>query len=453
MCPNRPDNNFKSNSTQPTGRACANVSARLCAYLDGELSAAAQRRMESHLARCAACRIELARQQQAESALSAARLDAPPAGDLRADFYRHLANAPEIRRNPRRFDGRLTLPAMATAGLALLFWRVAPVAPLSAVSAPSEARTLKTATAKEPVRKNAVQTKTTETVLALASKPWAIAPAPTRRPLSVAAILSEREKSASLPHLAPNRAAPKLAAPIMVALKDDFALSERLDAKKMERGEERPLALARRLSAKTAYSATDDTESLAAQDNRSAAPGLVIDGTGSLASEKSVTLGVDAQRKSLFKNDTAQLADARFAGQESVHYYFGLTNGTTEPELFAKNLAPDFFFELSATDFFEWNPPAVERVAFLAEFDKQEQTSANSALKFRASMFSLKEANVVSLQTASAPLMGTDSVDGVDFEVRDEERGFESGSRVTAQLEQREDGETLTIEAEANDGS
>ena len=41
----------------------------------------------------------------------------------------------------------------------------------------------------------------------------------------------------------------------------------------------------------------------------------------------------------------------------------------------------------------------------------------------------------------------------VDFEVRDEERGFASRTRVTGSIEQRQDGETLTIEAEADNGS
>jgi hypothetical protein len=99
------------------------VQTRCFDYLDGGLAAADRQQVEAHLAACAVCRREMEMSRRSEAALSSALSATPPAGDLRAAFYARLAasRAPQ----PWWASGRLALPAVAACALVLMLWRPA----------------------------------------------------------------------------------------------------------------------------------------------------------------------------------------------------------------------------------------------------------------------------------------------------------------------------------------
>jgi hypothetical protein len=97
--------------------ACRQIGPLLDGYHDRELGSLERWRVERHLARCGACRHDLASLEVVGGCVRAA-----VAGHVEPDFWEgiaeRLAPAPVVRLRPRR--SRLLLPGLATAAAAAL---------------------------------------------------------------------------------------------------------------------------------------------------------------------------------------------------------------------------------------------------------------------------------------------------------------------------------------------
>ncbi len=79
--------------------ACGNYRDDVVAYLDHELESASRAALESHLATCEACSLEIERQRQLGEAL-AALPQLEPSGEFTARFWARLAREGESRSRP-----------------------------------------------------------------------------------------------------------------------------------------------------------------------------------------------------------------------------------------------------------------------------------------------------------------------------------------------------------------
>lgn len=109
---------------------CGWVQARLFDYMDRELDATEQRKMQAHLENCSFCQAELRQSRQSEMALANALAAVPSPGDLSAGFYARLA-ASQAPRRPVFAGWRLAVPALAVCLLGLVLWRTHAGSPVS----------------------------------------------------------------------------------------------------------------------------------------------------------------------------------------------------------------------------------------------------------------------------------------------------------------------------------
>ncbi len=116
---------------------CCESKVQMSAYLDGELTAAEQEKMEAHLASCESCRLDLTKLQRLANGVAALPSASVPPGFL-ADVRRKLDSvgaAPQRSWTDRRFRlWWVRLPVGAVAATAVVVWVVMltrPPAPLS----------------------------------------------------------------------------------------------------------------------------------------------------------------------------------------------------------------------------------------------------------------------------------------------------------------------------------
>ena len=381
---------------------CAKTAWRLSIYLDGGMDAAERDGMNQHFADCADCRMELARQRQAESALTAARFALPQAGDLRADFYARLQNENSARSKRPAINWRLAVPALASAGLAAVLWRPGADVPLirnentPALSIAPRSNARLNSAKREPLRRGI--------------SPALSALKPALR-ASGHSLLRVAETSV-FAKKAPEMPAPP--SPILRRYAQNLALES--DTAKTAGDAPRRLASA------------EESERIKSLYGMPASFGLDLPQSALSKGEtfyfRAQAADADTLIKSAKRDDWAAASDEYLAFGAS-RFSASLVAGPGIPESSAALGLPTMLADAA---------PASGSTA-LAEAPVAIQIAAGTRQE---------------LDRAKAE---TSAPDEVDFEVRDDERGFVSRMKVTGRIEQQPDGETLTIEAEADNGS
>lgn len=406
-----------------TQKLCTKITNRLCAYTDGGLSAAERARMEAHLADCAACRAELASQQKADAALTTARFDLPASGDLIPKFYARLS-AQNTARSPRRFHSlliqwRLAVPALAAATLFAALWRPGLDVPLPTQETAPHQKAAQAAPTKSAQRGIIATAATPRAKHLFAPRSEATGetgrmPANTEMRLADASPVAQRDT----PKIPPAPLTHGLASNVNLAKRNEAAawslkLGRAEDAAQFDSTQREKLA-----SAALGFKAGRVTET----PQRVAMNGLTYD---TLSSSAVSGDGVTTETR----NDAVLLRAAALAYGLTAQDSLSVAGGAQALGVPSVSAPPQ--------------PTALAK------------TAPTSNLP--ASFFAMDAPPISgeALATVARAETETPATDDVDFEVKDEVRGFESRARLTARVEQEQgqDGETLTINAEADNGT
>ncbi len=382
-------------------------------------------RLERHFAACASCHRELAQARRAEAALRAAPLALPEAGDLRDAFHREL-QAQNLAHPPRRAaNWRLAAPALAAAGLLGALWR-------PAVQIPTVREARRGAAQKEkltpPADKSVALSRAAGTQKLSTEAPKRSVPAlPT---LSTARIA---DNTAGIPP-----PALKIAGTTGKAALPAPGISQQ-NAQKVAGG--RPFAKTEAFA--LAYAAT------APKDGANPDVSLRLEARYRSeeieARSSTKNMASSAYGYSITPVMSNAIKGSAFYKTESEHYFAASSvrlKNTQELALDVDNrfTALNELADASGADATA-NKPTIQ-------FDEAllSATFAPTAAPEAVRNIQVAAAMAADMDRAKAE---TAADDGVDFEVRDEERGFASRTRVTGQIETRQDGETLIIEAES----
>ena len=398
---------------------CAKTAARLSVYLDGGLNAIERDDMNRHFSACPACRAELETQRQAEAALTAARLALPSVGDLRPDFYSRLQSENAARAKRAASQWKLAVPALAAAVAAVL-WRPSADVP-----------TKRSASALPPAAHHDAR-------IAPGSNTEIAA-----QNFTNAKPITELTRRRMSPALSELKTPPRASRPSLLRIADLSSVAKKTPtmlapSSPQFQQETRKWALAS-AAAKTTFGEDAPRRVALAEENER------------LTAFYGARLYSDAESQvKLQRNESfyfAALTPSSAAhGEEAKRDDFALKfdtaladRTTNLPTPFADGIAARESSALALSD--AASMPAM--ISALAAPGGPASAEAPAAVQIAAgALFGMERAKTEAT-----------ALDGADFEVQDEERGFVSRIKVTDSLEERQDGETLTIEAEADNGS
>ena len=388
---------------------CAKTAARLSAYLDGGMDAAERDGMNRHFTDCASCRAELAQQRQAESALTAARFALPPVGDLRPAFYARLQTENASRLKRPAINWRLAVPALASAALAAVLWRPGADVPMKrSETAPS--LSISPLPAPRSIAKVAPQN------LAKAE--------PTRRETSPATA-----KLKTAPRVSDNSVLRVSEAPVFAKKAPKMPAPLSTPPPQVTRNRALAPAAAQTASAKDTLRVVALTE----EGDRLKPPyGMQFSFDG-------------APPQSALRREEAFYFDGLPTNADALKIELKRDERTVKSDEALALQAPQFSASLA-------EGPGVLTLSAAPGLPTMYADAAPGSPASAAAPVTVQIA-AAATQNVERAKAETSARDEVDFEVRDEERGFTSRMKVTDSLEAQQDGETLTIEAEADNGS